>query len=265
MQGYGRLPALFLAAVCLLVPAASWAQNDAALLNVHFRPGFGGEIFSRTVAWDENLRSSALVAYFGTFSLDAEVYRGVHAGLLVGYGATDGSGLVFRGLPFSLDYEGGGTNGFLLGAAFDGLFMRSGWWELSLAAQFLYSLGATRVVPLEQLNETGQFDIKGTWMRVQAGPVFCYRGFELFSPFLSVAYDKLWGKFKVNETIQDLSGSEEKKITAKGTIAVSFGTIYEPSPSFAIKAMGTVIPFNKGSGQGLGFDLGGSLRAVFSF
>jgi hypothetical protein len=92
-----------------------------------------------------------------------------------------------------------------------------------------------------------------------------YRGFELFSPFIGVAYDRFWGTFTVNETIGDLAGTEAKSVSGKGAAALTLGTIYEPSPNFSLKVSGTAIPYNKGTGQGLGVDLGCTVRAVFSF
>jgi len=48
-------------------------------------------------------------------------------------------------------------------------------------------------------------------------------------------------------------------------LAVTLGMMYEPSPNLSLKLSGNFIPYNKGTGQGLGIDLGGTVRAVFSF
>ncbi len=72
-------------------------------------------------------------------------------------------------------------------------------------------------------------------MRVQAGPELSYRGFESFSPFLGLAYDRIWGKMTLTEIIEELEGTEEKKVAGAGAVAVTFGTVYEPSSAFRVK------------------------------
>jgi hypothetical protein len=251
-------------AVLALVPAGLRAQNDAPA-GVHMKPGFNFEYLSRTLIWDNDAYTSTLIMPTGYFSLDFEIVRGFTFGVLAGYTLSNFDGLVFRQLPFSLDYEAGANNGFVLGAQLQKSLATSGFWEITAEAQFLASLGSTQTFTIGQLNTSGTFDAKGTWMHVQVGPTVIYRGFELFSPYVGVAYDKLWGAFTINETIGNLTGSEAKSIAGKGAVAVTLGTIYEPSPNFSLKVAGTLIPHSKATGQGLALDLGGTVRAVFSF
>jgi hypothetical protein len=247
-----------------LVPAGLQAQNDVPA-GIHMKPGFNFEYLSRTLSWDNDAYMSTLVMPTGYVSLDFEIVRGFTFGVIGGYTLSNFNGLVFRQLPFSLDYEAGAIGGFVLGAQMQKSLVSSGFWEITADAQFLASLGTTKLFTIDQLNTSGQFDAKGTWMHVQVGPTVIYRGFELFSPFIGAAYDKLWGTFTVNETIGNLTGSEAKSVSSKGAVAVNIGTIYEPSPNFSLRIAGTFVPYSKGTGQGLGLDLGGTLRAVFSF
>ncbi len=251
-------------AALAFVPAGLRAQNDVPA-GLHLKPGFHFEYLSRTLTWDNDAYQSTLIMPTAYFSLDIEIVRGFTFGILGGYTFSNFNGLVFRQLPFSLDYEAGAINGFVLGAQMQKSLFSSGFWEITADAQFLASLGTTKVFTIDQLNTSGQFDAKGTWMHLQVGPTVIYRGFELFSPFIGAAFDKLWGTFTVNETIGSLTGSEAKSVAGKGALAVTLGMMYEPSPNLSLKLSGNFIPYNKGTGQGLGIDLGGTVRAVFSF
>ena len=252
------------AAAVALLPVLSPAQSDVPS-GLHMKPGFHFEYLNRTLTWDGDAYTSTLVLPTGYVSLDFEVVRGFSVGLLAGYSLSNFDGLVFRQLPFSLDYEAGANAGFVLGAQVQKSLVASGFWEITAEAQFLAALGSTQVFTIDQLNTSGSFDAKGTWMHVQAGPTVIYRGFELFSPYVGVAYDKLWGTFTVNETIGNLTGSEAKSIAGKGAVAVTVGTIYEPSPNFSLKLAAVLVPHTKDTGTGLAMDLGGTVRAVFSF
>jgi hypothetical protein len=247
-----------------LVPQGLRAQNDAPAA-LRMKPGFNFEYLSRTLSWDNDAYMSTLILPTGYVSLDFEIVRGFNFGVIAGYSLSNFNGLIFRQLPFSLDYEAGANSGFVLGAQLQKSLVTSGFWEITVEAQYLAALGSTAIFTIDQLNTPGQFDAKGTWMHFQIGPTVIYRGFELFSPFVGVAYDKLWGTFTVNETVGTLSGTEAKSVSAKGAVAVNLGTIYEPSPNFSLKISGTLVPYSKGTGLGLGLDLGGTLRAVFSF
>jgi hypothetical protein len=264
MNRFRHKSILAVLAALALVPAGLQAQNDVPA-GIHMKPGFNFEYLSRTLSWDNDAYMSTLIMPTWYMSLDFEIVHGFTFGIIGGYTLSNFNGLVFRQLPFSLDYEAGAINGFVLGAQIQKSLAASGFWEITAEAQFLASLGTTKLFTIDQLNTSGQFDAKGTWMHVQVGPTVIYRGFELFSPFIGAAYDKLWGTFTVNETIGNLTGSEAKSVSSKGAVAVNIGTIYEPSPNFSLRIAGTFVPYSKGTGQGLGLDLGGTLRAVFSF
>lgn len=256
---------LVLLGAILFAPAVLRAQEEDVVFRPGLRTSFQVEVFSRTLVWDEGARSSRILAPWAAFSVDYRLLPGLSLGVLAGYSLPNWNGLVFRGLPFSIDYEAGSTGGFLLGAEIDASLFKTGFWELNASARTSIFLGGAKTLPITGLAVDGALDVQGTWMRIQAGPVLIYRGFELFSPFFSLAYDHFWGHLEITETIEDLTGTERKAVSGAGNIAASFGTSFEPSPFFSLKIEGTLIPFKKIGSGGLGADFGGSLRAVLSF
>jgi hypothetical protein len=261
---------LCLGAAFLLIIRPAFSQE--AVPKIRMSPGLSFEYFSRTVSWDpdpttkEDKYSSRLRSLLGLLHLDYEIQKGSLVGVLFGYSLTNFNGLVFRQIPFSVDYQAGGIGGFLVGADIDQNLFTSGYFEMKGMAQFVIYLGSTKNLQVTTLNTEGKLDAKpDDWMRAQIGPVLSYRGFEDLSPFLSVTYNKLWGKFTMTETIGDLKGSEEKKISSKSIVGISLGTKYESSPNFSLRVEAILLPFKKGTNQGWGFDYGGSLQASFSF
>ena len=243
------------------VPARS---QDAEQADRRVRPSLGLEYFSRTIAWDEGTSTSTLSASIAVLRVEAEFRKEAHLGFFLGYGFSNFNGLVFRQLPFSLDYQAGSIGSLIWGGDLGARFFSLGAFEIGIEAQFLMSLGRTKDFTIPSLNADGVLEGKGTWSRVLAGPVLRYTGYENFTPFLSVLYNGMWGTFTMNETIGDLIGSEEKKITARGPIGIVIGTVFEPSAMFKIKAEVTAIPFKKLTG-GLDTDYGASVKAVVSF
>jgi len=265
----GTAVALVLLAGALVGPAALRAQDVGEAPPAPTGPvtklGIGIEYFSRTLSWDNDLRSSPLTAAYGVVKLDVELVRGFTVGACLGYGLSNFNGLVFRGLPFSLDYEAGSSGGFLAGVGLEATGIKAGDFEIGVMGRYVLSLGGTQTLSVTGLNSSGSAEAKATWMRVQAGPVVRYTGYEDFTPYLALTYDRLWGTFTMTETVQELNGSEDKKIAGAGSIGAAFGVLYEPFPNFRLRGEVGAIPYKKIVGSGLGFDLGGSLNAVLSF
>jgi hypothetical protein len=251
-----------------LFAAAGFAEArsqgfDAARL-WKWRASIGFDYLSRTIGWDEKARSSTLAAPSLVAGLELRAIRGLRVSALAGYGLSNWNGLVFRALPFSIDYQAGSAGGVLLGAGVEADLFSRGNWEVGASARLTASLGATKTTALDMLNEPGTLDGKGAWLRLQAGPRLTYRGFEAFSPFVGASYDKLWGSFTLDETVKDLSGTEKKKIASRGFVAGSGGVIWEPRLGFALRLEGSLLPFRK-LGGGLGFDLGAAVSGAYSF
>jgi hypothetical protein len=255
--------ALVLAALALVGPAALRAQDTES--GTKMKIGLGLEYFSRTLNWDNGTRSSPMTAAFGVARLDVEIRKGFTLGACLGYGFSNFNGLVFRSLPFSLDYEAGSAGGFLAGIEAEANLFKAGDVEIGILGRYVLSLGGTKTLTIADLNKSATADAKAVWMRVQAGPVVRYTGNQGFTPYLAVMVDRLWGTFTMNEIVQELTGTEDKKIAGAGSIGAAFGIIYEPFANLSLRGEIGAIPYQKIVGSGLGFDLGGSLKAVLAF
>ncbi len=253
---------LALAVVGTSFPAAAQEESLASRspLTISFRTDW----MSRTILWDEETRSSRLVNPQALLTVAYEAAPGLDLGVILGYSLASWNGLAFRGLPFSLENQAGSIGGPVLGAEIrKSLFVR-GFWELGLEARFTAGLGQTVILPVSGLAVEGEADLQGTWMRAEVGPLLHYRGFEMFSPYAGVFYDRLWGRMTADEVVGDLTGSEVKKVKGAGAWALQAGTTYEPSDAFRVRIGGTIIPFGKIDG-GLGFDYGASVRVLIGF
>jgi len=259
-----RIAALLAAlALALAAPAAVRAQEPEPRGTV-LKLGLGLEYFSRTLLWDADAYSSTLAAGYAVARLDAELVRGFTLSAWLGYGLSNFNGLVFRTLPFSLDYEAGASGGFLAGIGAEATLIKAGDFEIGVLGRYVLSLGGTRTLAVPDLNTSGSAEAKATWMRIQAGPVLRYTGYQDITPFVALTFDRLWGTFTMTETIQALTGTEDKSIAGAGSIGALGGFEYAPFTGFVLRGEAGVIPFKKISG-GLGFDFSGSLKAVLAF
>jgi hypothetical protein len=250
-------PALLLALAALSGPLP--AQD--ARPGFRILPGAGVEYFTRTVAWDQDLRESGLKSVLAILRGEFRPGGGFEFGLFAGYGLSNPNGLVFRGLPFSLDYEAGSIGAVLLGADLRKTVLTIGDYEIGLLGRYARSLASTADLTVASLNRPGQASGRNTWQRAAGGPFVRYLGYERFSPYLSVTFDKLWGEFTMTETIGDLTGEEVKAYSGKGIIGFNLGTIYEPAAGFRLSAELAAIPYKKLAG-GWDVDYGITLRAV---
>jgi len=258
-----RIAAALLAALALAGPVVLSAQDAEPWRSV-LKLGVGLEYFTRTLVWDADSRSSPLAAGFAVARLDTELLKGFTLGACLGYGLSSFNGLIFRALPFSLDYEAGSSGSFLAGIGAEAMLIKAGDFEIGILGRYVLSLGGTRTLAVPDLNASGSAGAKATWMRIQAGPVLRYTGYQDFAPFVALTYDRLWGTFTMTETVQELTGTEDKAIAGAGSIGALGGFVYEPAPGFSLRAEIGVIPYSKLAG-GLGFDFSGSLKAVLAF
>ncbi len=226
---------------------------------VRIRPSLQAEYFNRTITWDEEAYTSKLEALLFSFSLEVEPLKGFSANVTLGYSPSNFNGLVFRQMPFSVDLEGGYLGGMLLGGGLKNKFVVSQDWEMDLEAQFVMSLGSKASWLITELAQSGTLSGNGTWYRIQAGPVFWYKGFMYFSPYLRISFDKLWGTFHMEEVIGPLNGLEDKAVKGSGLFSVALGTFYEPSPAIGLRGEIYVLPRSKG------VDYGALGRLAFSF
>ncbi len=238
--------------------------QDNEIGGIRIKPGLGVEYFSRTIVWDEGQSSSKLKASIAILRADIELQKGFLLGLFGGYNLSNFNGMIFRQLPFSIDYEAGNIGCLFWGAELDKNLFSLDPYEIGVQAQFVMSLGRQKELAVSGLNQTGSLSAKGRWQRAGIGPVIRYTGYEDFVPFLAVSYNKLWGTFSMAETVQALTGTEEKTISGGGSIGIAFGTTFNPSETFNLKVEITALPYKK-TGGGLDVDYGASIKAVVLF
>jgi len=258
----GWSPGFILGLGLILSPLAAAPRQDGQ--SFLFQAGAGIEYFSRSLAWDNDAYSSRLSAGLGLAHFGIVFPDGPSLALLAGYGLSNWNGLVFRQLPFSIDYEAGSIGAAVFGAETEIPILEPGRWDISANGRILFSLGPSHEWTLSELNQPGTLDGKGRWTRVQVGPSVTYRGFETFSPYASVYYDGFWGTFTMTENIGILAGTEKKTVRGQGVIGASLGVIIEPSSAFRLKAEGSLVPYTNLAG-GLKLSAGVSLQARILF
>ncbi|TET75454.1 MAG: hypothetical protein E3J56_00580 [Candidatus Aminicenantes bacterium] len=254
---YFSLAALLILSLC----SFSYAQfqEEESSPRISIKPGIGFEYFSRTISWDDDKYSSNLKSYFFILNVEFEIQEGFSLNALAGYSFSNFDSLIFRELPFSVELDVGDMSGFLFGGEIKKSIFSINDFEVEGLGQFVYYLGSKKEWDIPDLNVEGSVTGKPWWMRASAGPVITYTGFDYFYPYIYLSYNKLWGKFKMEQTIQELSGSEDKKITGKSVFSTSLGAIYEVFDALTLKAEASFMPYNKG------LDFGVMLRAMYSF
>ncbi len=255
---------MFLAVLlCLIFTRFSSAQDqeEGLFRAASITPGIGFEFFSRTITWDDGQYTSKLNSSFFTFSTEFEFGKGFFINAILGY-AMPGSSyneLTFRELPFSVELDVGTIKGYLVGAEIKKSLIHAKDLRVDVLGQFFYYMGAKKEWEIPDLAVEGTVEGNPSWMRASIGPVFTYSGFDSFYPYLYLNFNKLWGKFKMVQTIQDLTKSEDKKISGASSFGVSLGSIFNLTEVFGIKAEGSFTP------HGDGVDFGFTVRIMYSF
>jgi hypothetical protein len=235
-------------------------QEQGMLRTISITAGIGYEFFSRTITWDDEY-SSQLKSSFLTFNTEFEFGKGFVFGAILGYAipGTSYKELTFRKLPISVELEVGSLKGYIVGTEIRKRFMYARDLQVDVLGQFFYYMGEKKEWEIPDLAVEGTVEGDPSWMRVSIGPVFTYAGFESFCPYFYLNFNKLWGKFKMVQTIQDLTGIEDKKISGAGSFAASLGSIFKITKLFSLKTEGSFIP------HGDRVDFGLTVRAMYSF
>jgi len=255
---------IFLAILlCLIFTRFSSAQDqeEGMFRAASITPGIGFEFFSRTITWDDGQYTSKLKSSFFTFNTEFEFGKGFFINAILGY-AMPGSSyneLTFRELPISVELDVGTIKGYLVGAEIKKSLIYAKDLRVDVLGQFFYYMGTKKEWEIPDLAVEGTVEGDPSWMRASIGPVFTYKGFDSFYPYLYLNFNKLWGKFKMVQTIQDLTGSEDKKISGASSFGVSLGAIFKLTEVFGIKAEGSFIP------HGDRVDFGFTVRIMYSF
>ena len=255
----------------LFISRFSLAQTpeESIFQEISVKTGLGFEFFNRSMntftldsdnnSWDKDEDGFNLKSYFFTLTAEFEILEGLSATAILGYAFSNLDSIVFRKLPFSVEMEVGQIGGLLFGGEIRKSLFYFKDFETEALGQFIYYIGTEKEWEIPGLSAEGTLEGTPSWMRASIGPVFTYRAFDYFFPYFSVNYNKLWGKYKMDQTVEDLKGSEDKKISGKSVISISLGAIYELTDAFNIKGEASLMPYNGG------VDLGIQLKAVYIF
>jgi hypothetical protein len=242
----------------LASPALSQSRSASGL-----RAGISLGYLSRTLdAGEEGSKSAPeLTSLLTSLVLRYDIQPGFTLAAHVGYSSSAFEGLVFRRLPFSVDFgqDAGRLGGILVGAEVEKSLLGGSTFGLGIAAQFFASLGLQKEWPLPGLAAEGSVKGKPVWMRASVGPVLSYQGWSGVTPFLFPRFDYLWGTFELNQKVQTLQGNEKKDIKGKGQFGIGLGADFELSRALRFRGEAGVYP------RGGGADYSVMLQTIVAF
>jgi len=210
------------------------------------KPGLSAEYFNLTIGWDEDAYSSKLKSYLFSTNTEISIFDGFSIHIILGYSLSNFDSLTFRELPFSVELGVKEIGGILIGSEINKRLFYLSEYEINLHGQFVYYYGFNNEWEMPDLNVDGTVIGSPTWTRAQIGPTIRYKGLNNIFPFFSTTYNKLWGTFTVDQDIQDLFKTEEKKITGKSNFTFSFGSEFKVTPNFFVKGAMSVMPYDGG-------------------
>lgn len=258
---------LILALFFLTCSSFAQVQNQAWRMTI--KPSIGFEYFNAQMnlysydteekEWIEDEVGTRLKSYFVTLSVGFELQEGFSLTPILGYSVSNHGAIMFRRLPFSIELDVGGVSGFLFGAEAEKRLWTLKNFEIGAFGQFVYYLGNKEEWDVPDLSVKGTVEGKPYWLRGMIGPSVIYRGYEYFSPYLHLSYSWHWGKFKLDQKIEDLEKEEEKKLVAKSQINISLGAIYEFARAFHVLGEASFMPHKDG------VDLGVVVRVLYVF
>jgi len=234
-------------------------QGDKFYNKITVKPGIGFEYFNRALSLDDDEASSSLSSYLFTLNVEFETQGGFFLNVMAGYSLSGFDSIIYRELPFSIELESGKIGGYVLGGGIKKSIINLTDFEIQGLAELTYYLGKEKEWDISDLSVPGTVTGKPSWMRALAGAVITYKGYDYFYPYVSIDYNKLWGTFKLEETIENLKGTEEKKISGKSKFSTAAGTVYELTNALSIKAEAKLFPYKDG------LDFGVLFKVMYSF
>ncbi len=248
-----------------LISFSSASAQDQSLFNaVSISPGIGFEYFTRTINWDDD-QISKLRYRFLTVDMEVELQRGLFIRAILGYSSSnyDASSnygaLTFRELPISLELDVGYIKGYILGANVKKSLVQSEELKIDASGEFFYCIGRKNEWEIPDLAVEGSAEGRPTWMRASIGPLITYTGFESVFPYLYLNFNKLWGKFHMEETVEDLTGTENQKIYGESLVCIGLGFTFKLTESLSFKPEVNFFPYKDGMDSGI------MIRAMYTF
>jgi hypothetical protein len=228
-----------------------------------FRAGLSLGYLSRTFDLGEELQDTIpkMTSLLASLVLEYEFQPGFSLAVHVGYSSSKFDSITFRQLPYSVtvDSNSGSIGGILLGAEVEKSVVGGGALGVDILGQFFASLGLNSEWDLPGLAVEGTVKGKPIWIRASVGPVLTFRGLEIITPFLYPRFDYLWGGFELEQTVQDLKGSEKKDIKGKSLFALGLGADFDLTSSLRIRAEAGLYP------RGSGVDYSFMVRTLLAF
>jgi len=222
--------------------------------SVKIKTGLDFEYFSMTVDLKEDEAAADMTLYLFKANCEFEFQGGLFLTATLGYAVNNFKSMIFRGLPISVELDVGGVSGYLFGGSLRKTVALLGDFEIEGQGDFVYNYGTEKSWAVPGLRVSGEVTGKPTWMRIIAGPRIIYGGFENFNPYVSLNFYKFWGTFTMDQTIEDLTGQEEKKMSGKNFVNAVLGTDFNISESLCLKGQLEWLPHSDGSD--LGFMIG---------
>ncbi len=235
--------------------------EQSLLSDIKINSGIGLDYFSRTVRAEGEDTTSRIKCFFLTLNTEFEINDGFSITAILGYSISNFNSMTFRSIPVSLELDVGSIGGLIGGLDLNMNILRLRNFEMDISSRIYYSMGLKQTWDIPGLSVEGTAEGKPSFLIVQVGPVFTYTGFAYFLPYVNISYNKLWGKFKMDETIQDLTGSEEKSLKGRSDLSLSVGCIYEISRNLTVKAEGILMPHSDFKN----LDFGSMFRLIYAF
>ncbi len=261
MSKLKRLSLGVLVLFCFTGISLAQEKEQGLFSGIKIREGIGVDYFSRTVGVKDEQTTTKINTFLLTLNTEFNISEGFSLEAILGYSLSNFNDLPFRKLPVSLELDVGSIGGLLGGFFMSKRIIQGRNFEINAAGKVLYYKGLKQQWPIPGLSVDGTANGKPSWLNVQAGPVFTYTGFVSFLPYFNISYNKLWANFIMDETIQELSGSEEKKLIGKSNFSLAFGFIYEVSSRLEFKFEGLLLPHSDFKSA----DYGTLVRLIYVF
>jgi hypothetical protein len=227
----------------------AWAASLAPAAEPGARSHTVGVVFehlSRTVVWQGEAGASRVRANQVAARAGLELGRGFSLGLTAGLSLSGFDDLVFDGLPVSLELGSTTLKGVVLGAELEAALFDLGDVEIGAAGRFVSSFGLARTWPLEGFAVPGEASGKVNWMEASAGPRVMYRVSRVFAPYLEAAVRWFRVDARMDETLEDLHGSEKKSVSGDVAFSFALGADIPLSERLKVRAKAGIAPFAGG-------------------
>ena len=215
---------------------------------------------SQRVSWDaEGAPDSSLDSGLAAAELEFPIGRGSSISILAGYDTADIGGLIFRSLPFSIDYQAGAGGGAALGGAFVLALTSGPALRLRLQGEITAHLGSSRKRDLPGLAVDGSLEAKATWLRARVGPLVAFGSGSGVTPYVFPFFHYFQGGFELRETVQSLKGEQKIDFKGRSQFGIAGGLDLPLTPGIRLRAEAGAYPGSGGTGYSA------TLATLFAF